>query len=346
MHRGLGLTGVLLFTGLPGYTQQVRQATIVEVLPRNSQAIFIQGSSARRGDTAQYGQQIRTAAARAALRFDIPAGVRLGSNSSLVVGADCIRLTQGKVLIAGQGRRGCVGSVVAVSRATVYTMELDEAGQGKIVVLEGAIAVSSLDNPTMPPVVVNQGESLTTSATAGTVGTVQTVSPAELNNIVGGPLFEGFREPLPDLDKVAVLYPQRGFNQTFLRDALTGRDTNFDGLRGQPSLGAIIPTGTPVPGIYTRVARDTVVFTPLSGAAGAVFIADIDNGTLQSVNGLAVQNSTFGLSGNSATGTILFPNNQVLRLEVFGVDGREPRIAPATPSSFPGTLTPGLAPDR
>ncbi|MGI0485773.1 hypothetical protein ACN4EK_10075 [Pantanalinema rosaneae CENA516] len=344
---GLMMLGLVVAIGMSStrtIAQQITQATVTEILPQNTSWVYIQNRSVRKGAVARQGEQVRTGQATAALKFNIPAGIRLAPNSTLIVNSQCVRLVnQGSVMLAGKGTRGCVGSITAASRATVYILELNDAGVAQVIVLEGVVDVAGAEGTTAQSVQVQQRQKITATV-EGQLGKVEPLSPAEFNAILKGPLFRGFREPLPGLTALTTTADDSGFSQTFLQDALTGRDFVFE--ERLPSTGALIPNGLAEDGIFTRTGTNQAIFTPTGAGTVRVFQLDIDQGEILSVNGAAVSNSTFGLSGNAATGTIQLSNGQFLRLEVFGVNGKEPRIAPNQPSSFSGRITPGIAPDR
>ncbi|MBL1179377.1 hypothetical protein [Pantanalinema sp. GBBB05] len=336
----LSLMTVITVSSIPAIAQQITQATVTEILPRSSSLVYIQNRSVRKGSVAYQGEQVRTGQATAALKFNVPAGIRLAPNSTLIVNSQCVQLVhKGSVMLAGKGTRGCVGGITAASRATVYILELNEIGEAKVIVLEGVVDVAGAERS----IQVNQRQQLTATAD-GQLGKVEPLSQAEFNAILNGPLFRGFREPLPGLAVLTATVNDSGFGRTFLQDALTGRDFVFE--ERLPSTGAFIPNGLSEDGIFTRTGKNQAVFTPTSAGTVRVFQLDVDEGEILSVNGTSVSNSTFGLSGNAAAGTIQLSNGQFLRLEVFGVNGEEPEIAPNQPSSFSGRITPGIAPDR
>lgn len=135
----LGLLGSgLVLNPAPAIAQPVNRATLTQIL--DSSDVFIQNRKAKVNDIAVKGQRVRTGAARAALRFDTGAVGRMGHNSTLTVG-QCARLKRGKILING-AMNGCSGSAVAGVRGTTYLMEVDDAGQTRVTVLEGSVVVA------------------------------------------------------------------------------------------------------------------------------------------------------------------------------------------------------------
>ncbi len=201
--------GVSLAIGLfylPSSSQAVQSARIVEIVEQpNTLRVLINQARAQIGNEASLGQRIVTeAAARAGLRLTSAAGLRLGKNSALTIGSACIRLEQGKVLVSGTG--GCIGSVIATSRGTLFVMERMGA-RGEIKVLQGSIAVSSLVDPNDQPITVSQGQKIIVRAT-GAVGALGTISRSEFEEILAGELFQGFQIPLPNEDRLLTVLQQ------------------------------------------------------------------------------------------------------------------------------------------
>lgn len=136
---GLGLLGVgVVLAPAPAIAQEVNRATLTQILDGSD--VFIQNRKAKVNDSASKGQRVRTGAARAELKFNTGAIGRMGHNSILTVG-QCARLTRGRILING-AMNGCSGSAVAGVRGTTYLMEVDDAGQTRVTVLEGRVLVA------------------------------------------------------------------------------------------------------------------------------------------------------------------------------------------------------------
>ncbi|MBD2744513.1 hypothetical protein [Coleofasciculus sp. FACHB-1120] len=127
------------------------------------------------------------------------------------------------------------------------------------------------------------------------------------------------------------------FEATFLRDALTGGDSNFDGQKGKTSVLIFNPSVTT--GVFTRTGENTATFTATNGTVSNISV-DFDTQSTTINNNAGVSNSV-GLSGNNASATVINANGTVTKIQVFGVGGKEPNVG----SSFPGTLTTGIAPD-
>lgn len=161
----------------------------------------------------------------------------------------------------------------------------------------------------------------------------------------------------------AVRAQNAGFRQTFLESALLGSDVDFDldpNVRQDP--------GGPEDGTYTAgdefddetvtgvVSFERDAGLPISGFNTSEIIFELRDGDLQTIRSLtgpnmqdvilidrdAIRSSSFGLSGDQATGTVILDNGSVLRLEAFDVNGE---LMPG--DSVRGTLTPRSSfPDR
>ncbi|MGA7935215.1 MAG: hypothetical protein WCA35_16825, partial [Kovacikia sp.] len=200
-----GLLLAIAPTALPAYSQSIRNARIVEIIDTpDTQRVLINQSQAKTGYQASLGQRVLTEqAARTGLLFTGSAGIRLGKNSSFTIGGECVRLERGKALVSGT--RGCIGSVIATNRGTLYVLE--RTGQrGNIKVLYGSVIVSGLKNRSAR-VTVNQGQKIAVSATGG-LGSVTPISQSEFFGILAGELFEGFQVPLPDESSLASVAQQ------------------------------------------------------------------------------------------------------------------------------------------
>jgi len=336
---GFALLGAIALFPLVALAQAVREAKIVEILD-GKQQVFIQDRVARENDVSTEGQVVRTAIARAGLLFSADAGIRLGRNSSLTVGSECVQLIQGEVMIAGTiGRNGCVGKLEVRTLGTVYIMRRDATSQKEqVVVLEGKVELFNTDSPGVK-VAVGAGQSVETTAGAGTLAPTQ-LSQSQLQAIAA-PMIDGFQVPLPALDRVAFLQRDPGFASTFLQDALVGREGNFnfDGQRGRESFN-LQPIQI-ISGTFFRIDNNTGTFFPDGGLPAIPLAVDFNARTL-SIGGVTGVANSAGLSGNNATGTVVLQNGQVVRLEVFGVNLREPPID----IPFRGTLTNGTVRDR
>jgi hypothetical protein len=138
----LGAT-LSLALGHPALGQSITSATVTEVLDSNQ--VYIQNRAAQVNSVAQQRQQVRTQAARTSLRFNTGAVGRLGHNSSLVIG-QCAQLNRGTLLVNG-AVNGCTTSTLAGVRGTIYTIQVNEAGQTIVQVFEGEVVVERHNQP-------------------------------------------------------------------------------------------------------------------------------------------------------------------------------------------------------
>jgi hypothetical protein len=335
----LGLMSFTIAIGFPrAAIAQVTEATIVEIL--DSDQVFINSQKARRNAVGRFNQTVGTRSARTGVRFDTPGGARLDRNSSMIVGK-CVRLERGRAVVSGKmGRNGCVGNVEIRPRGTVYVMEMGDDGQGRVTVLEGAVEVFNPENPNGVAIGLSAGEAVNI-ATSGQISPVQKSSDSQLQSISAA-LFEGFQQPLPELEKVALLKPilpekkpvLNNDENEFLADALFGRDHYTDGVKGQNNNEAFLS----VTGQFVKVNQEVSFFpnspfqAPLDPSQApnpvslVVFAGDFVNGSLTSVTlgaaELIPNRAIAGLSGNNAVGEITLSNGRVIRAVVFGINGQ------------------------
>lgn len=123
---------------------QATQATVQEILDGNQ--VFIQNKQAALRDVARKQQLVRTGNSRTALLFNTGAVARLSKNAVLKIG-DCARLSRGTVLING-AVNACSASITTGVRGTTYILEIDEAGNQEVKVLEGTVVVKRNAVPT------------------------------------------------------------------------------------------------------------------------------------------------------------------------------------------------------
>jgi hypothetical protein len=347
----LGLMGITISIGFPrAAIAQVTQATIIEIL--DGDQVFINSQKARRNAVGRFNQTVGTRSARTGIRFDTPGGARLDRNSSMIVGK-CVRLERGRAVVSGKmGRNGCVGNVEIRPRGTVYVMEMGDDGQGRVTVLEGAVEVFNPENPNGVAIGLSTGESVSI-ATDGQISSIQKSSDSQLQSISAA-LFEGFQQPLPELEKVALLKPippekvapLTSDENEFLADALFGRDHYTDGVKGQNNNEAFLS----ISGEFIKLNQE-VSFSPNSPfqapldpsqapnpVSQVTFSGDFENGTLTSVTlgaaALFPSRAIAGLSGNNAIGEITLSNGRVIRAVVFGINGQS--IVDNQP--YPGVL--------
>jgi hypothetical protein len=124
---------------------------------------------------------------------------RLNRQSQLRLGSTCFLLDRGQVLVSGR-QAGCTRSARLSVRGTNYVLEVTEAGDTEIAVLEGAVEVqASREGEPLSetrPTTVQAGQRLRISP-EGVVLAILALSSGDYTRILTGPLFEGFRLPLP-----------------------------------------------------------------------------------------------------------------------------------------------------
>jgi hypothetical protein len=332
--------------------QEAQRATIRELL--GQKRVTIQGRPAQLNAISTQGQMVATnASSKAGLLFGVQAGVRLGQSSSLTVG-ECVQLIKGQAIIAKKKDfvlKGCVGNILKVNpKGTVYIMKLDDQNQAQVIVLEGEVEVFSTQDPDRK-VTVSAGQGITTTAEGTLTSTatgsvaVTTFSTAQIQDIAA-PLVQDFQVALPGLDLVAFLPQSPDFVATFLREALLGREADFD-FDGQQQQGegarepSSFSISNVVTGTFVRDTETTGRFISDAPMTIIPFSIDFDAQTL-SIVGIPGISSSAGLNGNNASGTVVLPNTEVVRLEVFGVNKKEPPLG----VPFRSTLGSGTARDR
>ncbi|MBP0021933.1 MAG: hypothetical protein J7647_30800 [Cyanobacteria bacterium SBLK] len=281
----VGLSVAIALSSLPVQAQQITSATIVEIL--DSDRVFIQGQKARLNSVARGGQQVRTERARAGLKFNNNASIRIGRNSSFVVGSRCVEVRRGRVVISGAAR-GCVGSVVAATRGTTYAIEVNAKREGTISVLEGEIEVSDLEDAGVTPIRLKAKQRVSISI-AGEIGAIEQFDQAEFENLLQGQLFNGFNVALPtasnliDAGAIAAT-PSRGdtgFSGSFLATAISGASDPMAASSSSSSVSASSASsssGSSAASIATEIPDPTANSTMLN-ASVTLTTYDLTNGS-------------------------------------------------------------------
>lgn len=363
--------------------QQINSATIVEVLDSNQ--VYIQGEQAQQNDVAGLGQQVSTGQARAGLQFNNNAAIRLGQNSSLVVGSKCVQVKRGRVIISGSAR-GCVGSIIAVTRGTIYALEAQETDNGLVYickVLQGEVAVSKTDDDTSKPIFLKERQKISATPLGG-FGAIEELSQEEFEELLGGSLFKDFKIAIPNIEKLPSAAQannsQGGFSETFLSDAL-GANRDPLGSSGESAIKTSTTSAEiQLPNAVVNSSNNgTITVTNFGGS--------IANATFQPGSGTSVVPFAFSVTRTPTSTTInLFPGaitigtttisvaglnsaliNGVLAKDVsFGLSGNDAVVtvtgndgltfraravgvngkAPNAGDSFPGIISIELPPDR
>jgi hypothetical protein len=105
--------------------------------------VFIDGRTAKPGNVARSGQQLRTGRSRAELLFDGRTVGFMGRSSVLNVGSQCLRLDRGAVLMSGP-QKTCLGSKVLGVRGTTTIVERAD-DQYRVITLEGVAYLGDPD---------------------------------------------------------------------------------------------------------------------------------------------------------------------------------------------------------
>ncbi|MBD2323309.1 MULTISPECIES: FecR domain-containing protein [Desertifilum] len=195
--------GFVMLLGLPLLAQStsVTQATITQIVGNQ---VFIRAQPARIRDIARTGEQVRTTQARTQLTFNTGALGRLGPNSALTVGQQCFQIQQGEILVSGAAN-GCSSTVRAGVRGTTYYMDINEQGDTHVRVLEGEVEVSPMTQRRTQPVRLAQGQGIIVQRD-GRFSPVRQMPQTSYDEILTGPLVEGFDADLPNLARLRQAY--------------------------------------------------------------------------------------------------------------------------------------------
>ncbi|HBW57620.1 MAG TPA: hypothetical protein DEF27_07350 [Oscillatoriales bacterium UBA8482] len=206
LSKVLGLIGGLSLVNFPALAQ-INLATLTDIIGNNNQ-VFIEDQVAEVKEKATLGQEIRTEKARAQIDFNTGANGRMAENSKITVG-QCAEVQEG-VLIASGPANGCILGFATGVQGTTYVLNVDKNNQtnvstGTIRVLEGKILLSSPNDPNNPnPITIEAGQkvsSLTSNLKLSQIS-IQRMTKQEYETIITGPLFQGFKTPLLNQDKI------------------------------------------------------------------------------------------------------------------------------------------------
>lgn len=184
----------------PSLAQSTKSAVVQEIL--DGKELYIDQQQARVNQQARAPQLVSTGGSRGQLAFDSGAVGRLNRQSQLRLGSSCFVLDRGQLLVSGK-EGGCTRSARLSVRGTNYLLDVNEAGDTEISVLEGEVEVqSSRDGEVLegqPVTTLKAGERLRLSP-EGVVLALLALSSGDYTRIVTGPLFKGFNLPLPAQD--------------------------------------------------------------------------------------------------------------------------------------------------
>ena len=196
LRAGLLRGGLVLTLLLAPAAQAAETAVVQEIL--DGKEFYIDQKQARVKEKAQAPQQISTQNSRGQIRFEAGAVGRLNRFSLMRLGQGCFLVDRGQILVSGP-QNGCTRSARLSVRGTNYLLEVKDNGDSELSVLEGSVEVEPLRDgqPTgAAPATVNAGQRLRLSP-EGVVLTLLALSSGDYSSILNGPLFEGFRLPLP-----------------------------------------------------------------------------------------------------------------------------------------------------
>lgn len=172
-------------------------AVVQEILDGNE--LFIDQRQARVRQRAATPEVVSTGNSRGQLQFATGAVGRINRLSRLQLGVNCFQLDRGQILVSGP-QAGCTRSARMSVRGTNYVLSVDEQGAAELSVLEGQVEVMALQDgepaPEAVPITVEAGQRLRLSP-EGVVLTLLQLAAGDYRRILNGPLFEGFRLPLP-----------------------------------------------------------------------------------------------------------------------------------------------------
>jgi len=209
-------------------------AVVVEIL--DGDQVFVDGRKARLRERASAPDAVSTGESRGALSFSSGAMGRINRFSRLRLGQSCYLLETGVVLVSGRAA-GCTRSARLSVRGTNYLLEVDPQGEAQLSVLEGSVEVEPLRDgvPTgAAGQTVQAGQRLRLSA-EGLILSLLSLSSGDYDAILRGPLFEGFRLPLPNLGGLESYL--RRYHPGVSLPSLPAAVPGLPGLPGLPSLG-------------------------------------------------------------------------------------------------------------
>jgi hypothetical protein len=219
---------LILLVGLSARASET--AVVQEIL--DGQQLYIDRKQAREQDKARAPEQLSTGDSRGQIGFNSGAVGRMNRFSQMKLGQGCFLLEKGQILVSGR-QTGCTRSARLSPRGTNYVLEVNDNGEAEISVLEGTVAVEPARDgaPTgQPATTVASGQRLRLSA-EGVVLAILRLTAGDYTSILGGPLFNGFRLPLPAY----------GSLESYIRSQLPGVNL--------PSLPVSVPAAPSLPSI-------------------------------------------------------------------------------------------------
>ncbi|MEB3259683.1 MAG: iron dicitrate transport regulator FecR [Cyanobacteriota bacterium] len=236
MHRFWSLLLAPLLWGAAA--QAAETAVVQEIL--DGKDLYIDTARAKVRQKARAPQQLKTGNSRGQLLFDSGAVGRLNAFSQLRLGSGCFLVDRGQVLISGR-QNGCTRSARLSVRGTNYVLEVNEAGESEIAVLEGRVEVQPLKDgepASASPTLLEAGQRLRLSP-VGVVLALLNLEVGDYERLLRGPLFRDFQMPLPGLDNLRSYLDQRfpGVSLPVPSSALSIPQPSLPSVPSLPSLG-------------------------------------------------------------------------------------------------------------
>jgi hypothetical protein len=232
---GLGLLPALLLPLAAALPARAAETAVVQEILDGTE-LYIDQRQARVKEKATAPQQLSTQNSRGQIAFDSGAVGRINRFSQLKLGQGCFLISKGQILVSGR-QSGCTRSARLSVRGTNYLIDVGENGESELSVLEGSVEVEALKEgePTGKPATTVQAGQKVRLSPEGVILALLGLSTADYNSILSGPLFKGFRLPLPAWGKL----------ESYLRG-------NVPGVR-LPSLPISPPVPIGLPGVFPRL---------------------------------------------------------------------------------------------
>jgi hypothetical protein len=217
-------------------------AVVLEIL--DGPELFIERRRAHVQERAFTPELVRTQNSRGQLGFAGGAAGRLNRFTQLRLGSTCFLLSSGQILVSGR-QDGCTRSSRLSTRGTSYLITLLDGGEQEVVVLEGSVELQPLaDGRPLPgaPLLVAGGNRVRLSSQGGLLWQ-RPLTADDYAAILRGPLFQGFKAPLPGVAALEA-FVQRRFpgviaaspRPAVSRDPLVATINRYRARAGRPAL--------------------------------------------------------------------------------------------------------------
>lgn len=196
----LGCSIALTLLQFPGLAQ-ITRATIADIV--GGDRVYIEQTQAYIRDLAEFGEEVSTEDTRAQLDFDNGAAGRLQRFSNVQIG-QCVEVQDG-TLVASGPVDGCVSGFLVRVEGTIFTIDrATNTATSDIKTLEGQVELVTQNNPNPSnPVLIPAGQKVSVRPGQPLSSIVpQPMTKGEYCSIIRGDLFQGFRNPLPNEDRL------------------------------------------------------------------------------------------------------------------------------------------------